>query len=121
MLSTIDLIRQILAAKSAADRGQSGSFTIAGEKTTFKNSAELDNEMKRIAPKILPIVTEIKDLILKSGLMHLVPEKLITMFHDTVMPAVNSILLKQDFSAADKKFEEFYAQMRKMAGLGAFE
>jgi hypothetical protein len=53
--------------------------------------------------------------------MDLVPEKLNTMFHDTVMPVVNSILLKQDFNAVDKKFQEFYAQIRKMAGLRAFE
>jgi hypothetical protein len=102
---------------SAAQRGESGSLTIYGEHIRFKDKKEFEEEMRRIAPKILPVVIEAKDILGQSGLKDLVPPKISAMFMEAVKSALDSIQSRRDFDAADKKFDETYVAIRKMLGV----
>ena len=117
ILSTLDVMRQTMRAMSLAQRGQSGSFVILGEPVNFRNKKEFDKEMARIAPKALSFLIEAKESLGQSGLRDLVPPKIATMFMEAMKAATNSLQSKGDFDAADKKFTETYAEIRKMIGI----
>jgi hypothetical protein len=117
ILSTLDVMRQTMRAMSLAQRGQSGSFVILGEPVNFRNKKEFDKEMARIAPKALSFLIEAKESLGQSGLRDLVPPKIAAMFMEAMKAATNSLQSKGDFDAADKKFTETYAEIRKMIGI----
>ena len=117
ILSILDIVQQMLKAMSAAERGQSGSAIIAGERIEFKDREEFDNETKRIGPKMTPILTEALNSLSQSGLMHLVPWALMEKFFEAVKLAAYCTQSRREFDVADKKFEEAYAVLRKMVGL----
>lgn len=117
LLSALDVIRQTMKAISVAQRGQSGSLVILGEPINFKNKKEFDKEMGRIAPKVLSFLIEAKESLGQSGLRDLVPPKIATMFMEAMTSATNSIRSRRDFDAADKKFDETHAEIRKMLGV----
>jgi hypothetical protein len=117
LLSALDVIRQTMKAISVAQRGQSGSLVILGEPINFKNKKEFDKEMGRIAPKVLSFLIEAKESLGQSGLRDLVPPKIATMFMEAMTSGTNSIRSRRDFDAADKKFDETHAEIRKMLGV----
>lgn len=117
LFSAFDVMRQTLKGISAAQRGESGSLTIAGEHVEFKDKKGFDEEMRRIAPKLLPVLIETQDSLGQSGLRDLVPTKISTMFIEAMKSAIDSLESRSDFNAADKKFDEMYVEIRKMLGV----